>query len=320
MQHGDGVTLPQAGAVKAAKPNVMKRIIRDRALYLLALPGILFFIIFKYGPMWGLIIAFQKYSPYKGMLKSDWVGFEHFIRFFTEEAFFQILRNTLSISILNLIFFFPVPIVLAILLNEVTSRWFKRVTQTVIYFPHFLSWVIIYGLTYILLNQTDGVVNQLIRYFGAEESIPFMMKESLFYPLIVLQNIWRDAGWGTIIFLAALTGIDPALYEAARMDGAGRFRQIWHITLPGIRNVITVLLILRIGHMLDVGFEHIFLMTNAAVSDLAEIIDTYVYRNGILNGQFSYSAAVGLFNSIVGTILVIGANSLSKKLGQDGLY
>jgi putative aldouronate transport system permease protein len=208
---------------------------------------------------------------------------------------------------------------LAVMLNEAGNSVFKRISQTVIYFPHFLSWVIIYGLTYILLNQTDGVINQLIKLLGGD-TVPFMMSTKLFYPTLVAQNIWKDAGWGTIIFLAALSGINPELYEAARIDGAGRFRCIWHVTLPGIRNVIIVLLILRLGQVLDVGFEQVFLMSNGAVSDIADIFDTYVFRNGIQEGNFSFASAVGMFKSVVATVLVVASNQAAKRLGYESLF
>lgn len=301
------------------KKKYLDKIHRSKELYLLALPGILFFIVFKYVPMWGLVMAFQDYSPYLGILHSPWVGLQHFRTFFSDEAFFSLLRNTLSISMLNLIFFFPVPILLSLMLNEMRNEKFKKLTQTVIYFPHFLSWVIIYGLSYILLNQTNGAINLLIAKLGVDP-IPFMMSSKLFYPLLVLQNIWKDAGWGTIIFLAALSGIDPGLYEAARIDGAGRLKQIWYVTLPGISSVIVTLLILRLGQVMDAGFEQVYLMANSAVSDIADIFDTYVYRNGVLNGAFSYASTVGLFKSLIATVMVVLANKLSKKFGQEGLY
>jgi putative aldouronate transport system permease protein len=305
--------------ISPRKVGFFAKLARDKQLYMLAAPGLLFFLIFKYLPMWGLVIAFKEYSPYKGILGSKWVGIEHFERFFSNQDFFILLRNTLSISFLNLLFFFPVPIIISLMLNEVINVRFKKVTQTIIYFPHFLSWVIIYGLTYVMLNQTDGVINKIIQQLGGE-SIPFLSSQRMFWPMLVFQNIWKDAGWGTVIFLAALAGIDPTLYEAARIDGSGRFKQIWHVTLPGIRNVIMVVLILRLGQVLDVGFEQVYLMSNAAVSNVSDIFDTYVYRNGIMNGQFSYSSAVGIFKSVVGTIMVISANRLSKVFGQEGIY
>ena len=301
------------------KIGFLKRLARDKQLYMLAAPGLLFFLMFKYLPMWGLVIAFQEYSPYKGVFGSQWVGFEHFQRFFSNKDFFVLLTNTLSISFLNLVFYFPAPIIISLMLNEVVNQKFKKLTQTIVYFPHFLSWVIIYGLTFVMLNQTDGVINKIIEYMGGN-AIPFLSSQKLFWPMLVLQNIWRDAGWGTVIFLAALSGIDPSLYEAAKIDGAGRLKQVWHVTLPGIRSVIIVVLILRLGQVLDVGFEQVYLMSNAAVSSVSDIFDTYVYRNGIMNGQFSYSAAVGIFKSVVGTFMVVTANKLSKVFGDEGIY
>jgi putative aldouronate transport system permease protein len=286
---------------------------------MLALPGVLFFILFKYVPMWGLIIAFQNYSPYVGILHSEWVGLEHFERFFNNSDFYLLLRNTLAISLLNLLLFFPAPIIIAIMLNEVRHRAFKRVVQTVIYFPHFLSWVIIAGISFIMLGQADGVINSILVLLGFEK-IAFLTSSELFWPMLTLQNIWKDAGWGTIIFLAAISGIDPTLYEAARMDGASRLKQIRYVTLPGIAHVIVMLLILKLGDVMDVGFEQVFLMGSAAVSDVADVFDTYVYRNGVLNGEFSYTASVGIFKSVIGLIMVMAANRLAKMFGQDGLY
>jgi putative aldouronate transport system permease protein len=320
MSRNSAVISDNAIVQKAEKKKrYIDKIIRSKELYILALPGILFFILFKYVPMWGLVIAFQDYSPYQGILHSPWVGLEHFRNFFTDDAFWSLLRNTLTISILNLLLFFPAPIFLSLMLNELRNERFKKLTQTVIYFPHFLSWVIIYGLSYILLNQTNGAINLLVEKLGADP-IPFLMSTKLFYPLLIVQNIWKDAGWGTVIFLAALSGIDPGLYEAAKIDGAGRFKQIWYVTLPGISGVIITLLILRLGQVMDAGFEQVYLMTNSAVSDIADIFDTYVYRNGVLNGAFSYSATVGLFKSLIATVMVIAANKLSKAFGQEGLY
>ena len=247
------------------------------------------------------------------------MGFDHFIRFFSNSDFYLLLRNTLAISFMNLLLFFPAPILISIMLNEVRQVVLKRFVQTVIYFPHFLSWVIIAGISFIMLGQSEGVVNSMLTLLGFEK-IPFLTSTHLFWPMLTLQNIWKDAGWGTIIFLAAVSGIDPTLYEAAKMDGAGRMKQIWHVTLPGIRNVIFVLLILKIGDIMDVGFEQVFLMGSSAVSNVADVFDTYVYRNGVLNGEFSYTSSVGLFKSIVGLIMVVGANKLTKMFGQDGLY
>jgi putative aldouronate transport system permease protein len=292
---------------------------RDKFLYLLALPGILYFLLFRYGPMWGVIISFQDYSPFQGFWNSPWVGFEHFARFFSNPDFFILLRNTLAINFLNLIFFFPLPILLSIMLNELRQQTYKKLVQSIIYLPHFLSWVIIVGITFLLFSLGDGIVNKVLVAMGYAK-FDFLTNKSLFWGMLTAQSIWKDAGWGTILFLAAMAGIDPQLYEAARIDGAGRFRQIWHVTLPGIRSVIIILLILRIGHIMDVGFEQVFLMMNGAVAEVADVFDTYVYRLGIRQGQFSFSTAVGFFKSIVGLLMVIAANHLAKRLGEDGVY
>lgn len=292
---------------------------KERWLYLFMLPGLVYFIIYKYVPMWGVLMAFQKYQPHLGILGSEWVGLRHFERFFSEPEFWKLLRNTLYIAVLDTGIFFPITIILALLLNEIRSELFKRSLQTLVYIPHFLSWVVVVGISYILLTTEGGVINELLVWLGFEKA-QFLMSEFWFRPLIILQMIWKDAGWGTIIFLAALAGINPSLYEAARIDGASRWRLLWHITLPGIRSVIVILLILRLGSFIDLGFEQIFLMVNALNREVGEVFDTYVYYVGMQQGQFSYSAAVGLFKSVVGLILVLGANWIAKKLGEEGIY
>ncbi|TBL79116.1 ABC transporter permease [Paenibacillus thalictri] len=292
---------------------------RDKILYVLMLPGLLFFLIFKYVPLWGIVIAFQDYSPYMGMWASDWVGLDHFTRLFGNLDFFILFRNTMLISLLNLVFFFPVPILLSLLLSELNNMVFRRWVQSIVYLPHFLSWVVVVGVTFLLLSQSSGVVNLALADMGFQK-IDFLTNKSLFWIMLTLQNIWKETGWGTIIFLAAIAGIDPQLYEAAKMDGASRLRQIWHITLPAIRSVIIVLFILRIGQIMDVGFEQVFLMMNGAVSEVADVFETYVYRVGIQGGQFSYSTAVGLFKSFVGLFLVVIANQLAKRFGEEGVY
>ncbi|WP_241242751.1 ABC transporter permease [Paenibacillus whitsoniae] len=292
---------------------------KDFFLYLLILPGVLYFVLFKYVPMWGVLIAFQDYSPYLGFLHSPWVGFEHFERLFRGSDFAMLFRNTMMINLLSLVFFFPLPIIVSLSLNEIRREWFKRTIQSIIYLPHFLSWVIIVGISFLMLSKTSGVINELIAAAGGIK-IDFLTEPRYFWWLLTLQTIWKEVGWGTVIFLAAIAGVDVQLYEAARMDGAGRLRQMWHVTLPAIRNVIVVLLILRIGHIMDVGFEQVYLMMNGAVSEVADVFDTYVYRSGIRQGQFSFSTAVGLFKSVVGLIFVIGANRLAKKFGEEGVY
>lgn len=306
-------------ATRSRKNRVWAGIKRDKFLYLLALPGIVYFVLFKYVPMWGILISFQDYSPYQGLMQSKWVGLEHFQRFFSNPDFLQLFRNTMAINLLNLIFFFPLPIVLSLMLNEVRSAAYKKLLQSVVYLPHFLSWVIIVGISFLFLSQGEGILNKILVELGFGK-IDFLTNKNYFWAILTIQSIWKEAGWGTVIFLAAIAGIDPQLYEASTMDGAGKMRQMWHITLPGIRSVVVVLLILRIGHMMDVGFEQVFLMMNGAVSDVADVFDTYVYRLGVKQGQFSFSTAVGLFKSVIGLLLVIGANQLAKKFGEDGVY
>ena len=292
---------------------------RDKYLYLLALPGLLFFLIFKYVPLYGILISFQNYSPFAGMMHSPWVGFEHFQRFFSNPDFAMLFRNTMAISLLRLVLFFPLPIILSLLLNELNSMLYKRVVQTVVYMPHFLSWVIIASLTFLLLAKGDGLVNKVFESLGWAK-IDYLTNPNLFWIMLTVQSIWKETGWGTIMFLAAIASVDPQLYEAARMDGANRLRLMWHVTLPAMRTVIVILLILRLGEIMDVGFEQVFLMYNGAVSQVAEVFDTYVYRVGVQQGQFSYSTAVGLFKSLVGLILVVFSNWLAKKFGEEGVY
>jgi putative aldouronate transport system permease protein len=314
----------QAAAVEPLPPLQRKRpwwqeIWRHRALYLMALPGIVYFLIFKYVPMGGLVIAFQDYSAFLGIFGSPWVGFEHFIRFFTQDAFPLLMTNTIVLSVLLLVFSFPVPIILALMLNELRLKFFQRSIQTVIYLPHFMSWVIVVSLFYVLLTTDGGGVNNLLVSWGLEP-IPFLTDPDWLRPLYVLQEIWKGAGWGTIIYLAAMTAVDMQLYEAAEIDGAGRWRQAWHITLPAIRPTIIVMFILAIGDFLELGFEHMFLMLNSLNREVGEIFDTYVYTAGIQNGQLSYATAVGLFKGLVGLILVIAANRMAKKFGEEGVF
>lgn len=308
-----------AVAAPKYRVNWMKNIIKHRAFYLMILPGLVYFIIFKYIPMYGLIISFKDYKPFLGINGSPWVGTAHFERLFTDPMFFTILRNTLVLFALNILIYFPVPIVLAVMLNEVRHEFYKRSVQTIIYIPHFMSWVIIVSITFVLLSMDRGIINELLAAMGRDK-INFLMNSSWFRPIYILQVIWRESGWGTIIYLAAMAAIDPTLYEAARIDGANRFRQIWHVTLPSIRGVIITLLILKIGNVLELGFEHIYLLLNAMNREVAEIFDTYVYTAGLKQGQYSYSTAVGFFKSFIGLILVMFANWLAKKMGEEGIY
>ncbi|WP_281175748.1 ABC transporter permease [Alkalihalobacterium bogoriense] len=297
----------------------MRRIKKNKWIYLMIAPGILYFFVYKYIPMYGLIIAFQDYKPYLGVTGSEWVGFKHFERLFTSPDFWMIFRNTLVLFALQILVFFPIPIIIALMLNEVRNQMFKKSVQTLIYIPHFMSWVVIVSVSFVMLTLDGGIINSIIESLGFEK-INFLMNPDTFRPMYILQVIWREAGWGTIIFLAAIAAVDPQLYEAAKMDGANRLRQMWHITLPAIRSVIVVLLILKIGDVLELGFEHVYLLLNASNREVGEIFDTYVYTAGLKQGQFSYSTAVGFFKGLVGLILVIFANWLAKKAGEEGVY
>ncbi len=283
------------------------------------LPGLIYFIMFRYVPMGGLVIAFKDYSPFRGITNSPWVGLQQFQRFFETPDFFRLLRNTLGINLLQLVLYFPAPIILALLMNEVRHSTYKRLVQTMVYVPHFVSWVIVASLTYQLFNVSDGVFNYIIKAITGS-SIDILSKPGTFWGLIVGQDIWRETGYGTIIFLAALSGVDQEMYEAARIDGANRLQLTWYITLPAIRSTIITMLILRIGGMLNTGYEQIFLMRNDLNMEMADVFDTYIYTRGIKNGQYSFSTAAGMFKSIVGMILVLGSDKLAKKFGESGLY
>lgn len=286
--------------------------------YLLALPGLVYFLLFHYIPMSGLVLAFKDYSPFKGIWDSPWVGFDQFRQFFGTSNFSMLLRNTLVISLLNLVVYFPFTIVLAILLNEVRLQLFKRVAQTIVYLPHFLSWVVISGITISFFGPSGVINHYLERWFDG--GAMFMTSTEWFRPLIVFQSIWKDAGWGTIIFLAALAGINPELYEAARVDGANRFHHIWHITLPSIKSTIVVLLLLRLGSSLDSNFMQIFLMSNGLNLEVSNVFDLFVYHVGLEQFNYSYAITVGMFKSVVSLILVVAANYAARLLGEDGIF
>ncbi|MBW7453674.1 sugar ABC transporter permease [Paenibacillus sepulcri] len=283
------------------------------------LPGVLYFIIFKYLPMWGVLIAFQDYSPFSGFAGSPWVGFDNFLQFFKDDSFALIFRNTIILAVYNLVFFFPLPIIIALMLNELRIEVFKRFIQTLIYIPHFISWVVVVGIAYILFTPENGLINNLLIGMGGEK-INFLLSNEWFRPMIIGQVLWKETGWGTILFLAALSGVDTQLYEAARMDGANRWRQLWHITLPAIKSTVIILLILRLGSFMDSGFEQVFLMLNPMNREVGEVFDTFVYTSGLQQGHFSYATAANLFKSAVGVALVLGANYLAKKAGEEGIY
>jgi putative aldouronate transport system permease protein len=298
------------------------RFVRDfllnKYLYVMMLPVIAYYAVFHYAPMYGALIAFKDYSPAKGILGSDWVGHANFQDFFTSYYFWRILKNTIIISFYTLLFGFPAPIILALILNEVRSQYFKRFAQTVSYMPHFISLVVICGMIVSFTNN-GGVINNLFAHFGYDGQA-MLQKPELFRPIYVLSEIWQKIGWESIIYIAALTAIDQEQYEAARMDGAGRFKQMWHITLPGIMPTITIMFILRIGNLLNIGFEKIILLYNSVTYETADVIASFVYRKGLLEFGWSYSAAVGLFNSVVNLVLLIGANYITRKLNETSLW
>lgn len=303
--------------VKAGKAWQLKRIWQAKALYIMLLPGIAYYLVFKYAPMYGVVIAFKDFNILDGILGSPWAEpwNKHFLAFFESPYFYQLLRNTILISVYKLIFGIFPPIIMAILLNECRVRWFKSLVQTLTYMPHFLSWVIIYGILIALLSQTSGLINHWIKLLGGE-AIPFMTSTTYFRSILVGSEIWQNLGWGAIIYLAAMSGIDPTLYEAARVDGASRLRMIWHITLPGIRSVIIMLFILNLGHILDAGFGQIYVLYNLQVYPVADIIDTWVFRTGLHQLNFSLASAVGLFKSAIGLVLVLISNKIARRWGE----
>jgi putative aldouronate transport system permease protein len=288
-------------------------------MYLLLVPGLIFLLLFKYTPMYGVVIAFQDFNIFSGIGDSEWVGLEHFQKLIHSDDFFQVLTNTLLISMYKIVLLFPIPIVVALLLNEVRKMLFKRSIQTIIYLPHFLSWVVISGLFVTLLSPTDGLVNQIIIAFGGKP-ISFLQDNSFFRSVVVFTAGWKEIGWNAIIFIAAIAGIDQEQYEAASIDGAGRIRKMISITLPGIMPTIVLMLILRIGSLLEAGTEQILTMYNPLVYDSGDVIGTYVYRMGLGQQDYSFSTAVGLFNSLVGFILIISGNMLSKKFLKRSIW
>lgn len=288
-------------------------------LYVLVSPVIAYFIVFEYMPMYGLQIAFKNFIATKGIWGSPWVGFKHFERFFESYYFWALIKNTLGISLLSLIFGFPAPILLALLINETRHRLFQRVVQTVTYAPHFLSTVVLVGMVMMFLSPKNGLINQMIVWFGGEP-ISFMTEPSWFKTIYVSSGIWQQMGWSSIIYLAALTGIDPQLHDAARVDGAGRLQRIWHINLPGIMPTVVILLILNVGSVMSVGFEKVFLMQNSLNIESSDVISTYVYRTGIVGAQYSFSAAVGLFNSLINFVLLVLVNSIARRMKQTSLW
>lgn len=304
------------------KKSLGKRIVEDfkrhKYKYLIIIPVIIYFYLFHYRAMYGIVIAFKNYRPTLGIDRSPWVGLLHFKSFFNDVNFGRVLGNTLQISFASLCFSFPAPILLALLLNEVKCQWFKKTVQTITYMPHFISMVVLCGMI-TQFTMSSGLFGDIIAFFGGER-INMLADKDYFYPIYVLSGIWAGIGWGSIIYLAALAGIDQEQYESARIDGAGRLAQMWYITLPGLLPVISIQLIMRIGSLLSVGHEKILLLYQPLTYEVADVISTYVYRRGLLAADYSYGSAVGLFNSAVNIILLLISNKISKKVGQSGLF
>lgn len=316
-------TLP-TGAADAPPPprrRVSRRtsIIRSWQLYVLLAPGLIYLIIFKYWPMYGAQIAFRNYNPADGFTGSPWVGLMHFERFINSFQFEELLVNTLTINTVGLLVAFPVPIVLALIVNQLSSPRFKKMVQTVLYAPSFISVVVVVGMIFLLFSPGAGIVNNVIELSGGEP-IFFMGDPDWFRPLYIGSDVWQNAGFSMIIYLAALTAIDPSLHEAAKMDGANKFRRIWHIDIPGILPVVTILFVLAIGNIFNLGFEKVYLMQTPLNLETSEIINTYVYKAGLQQAQFSYSAAIGLFNSVLNLILLVTFNFVAKKANQSSLW
>lgn len=292
---------------------------RDRLLYLLLIPFLLWFLVFKYLPMWGIQIAFKDFSLFRGISGSDWIGLEHFVEFISSEYFLRVFKNTIVISLYGLLICFPAQIILAIMINEVTHAKFKKTVQTLTYLPHFVSVVVVAGIVTTFLSPSSGLFNIILDKLGMEK-IYFLTNPNYFRGIYTTMNLWKETGFASIVFIAAIAGIDTQLYEAAKMDGANKFKRIIHVTLPGILPTIVVMLIMKIGNLLSVGYESIILLYQPATYEKADVISTYVYRSGLIEGRYDFATAVGLFNSIVALVLVISANKISRKVTETSLW
>ncbi|MFS0722969.1 ABC transporter permease [Paenibacillus sp. 1P07SE] len=305
------------------KPNpgrFFKIALQQRYLYLMSLPFVIWVFVFSYLPLWGWTMAFQNFRPGRSFFDQTWVGFDHFVALFSDDRFFLALRNTLAMSFMGLIAGFTVPIILAILINEVRQQVFKRFVQTVSYLPHFVSWVVVAGIVTKMLSTENGAVNDLLMFLGVIDTpYQFMAKGNWFWSIVTAADVWKESGWNAIIYLAAIAGIGPELYEAAKVDGASRIQQIWHVTIPGIRTTIIVLLIMSIGHLISIGFEKQFLLSNNLVRDYAEVLDLYALNYGLGMGRFSFGTAINMFNSVVSIMLLFIANGTFKRITKESI-
>ena len=309
---------PSAGARRRFESSLWSKVRRERWMYAFVLPGFLFFVIFRYLPLLGNVVAFENYSPYLGFFGSPWVGFDNFVALFTNPEVYTALANTIIINGLQILFYFPATIALALLLNSLMGQGVKRVIQSIVYLPYFIGWVVLVSVWQSVLGG-DGLLNQTLTNYGLG-TVNLMRSPDLFKPMMVLQYMWKNVGWGTIIFLAAISKVEPHLYEAAVVDGASPWRRMWHVTLPGIRGIAVLLLILNLGNILTTGFEQILLQEPAVGAAAGQVLDTFVYFEGIVGGNWGLSAAVGLFKGVVGTILIILANRAAHLLGEQGVF
>ena len=310
---------PYASSTLPPKANYWRKVIASKYLIFMSLPMLIYYLLFQYLPMFGIMIAFKNYNVRKGVWASDWVGFKYFDLFFSTPDFLILLKNTFLLGFYSIVWGFPAPLLLALLINEIRSSVFKKFVQTVSYLPHFISNVIVVSMLTMFLSPSGGLVNSIIGLFGFEP-IYFLSLPEAFRTIYISSGIWQGIGWGTIIYLAALTTVDPHLYESADIDGAGRWRKMWNISIPSITPIIILLLILNIGGLLSTGFEKVFLLYNPLTYETADIISTYVYRTGLVNGNFSYASAIGVFNGVTNLLLLLGANYLSKKYKQVSLW
>ena len=318
--------MAKGAAVKSRQELMPEKGMRVRnwktsmTLVVLMLPAMILLAIFNYGPLFGLLMAFQKFTPFKGVFGSPWVGFDNFVWFLTDAKFWQVFRNTLIISFYDLIFGFTAPIIFAILANEIRNMAFKRVMQTISYLPHFLSWVVVGGLVRSLLSPTSGLVNNVLHSVFGMEPIYFITEQSMFRTILVVTDIWMGVGWGSILYFSVISGIDTQLYEAAMIDGAGRLKQTWHITLKSIMPFVVLLVILNMGNILNAGFDQVYNLYSASVYETGDIIDTYVYRVGLNSMQYSFGTAIGLMKSVIAFILMMSANALAKKFTDSKIF
>lgn len=313
-----------AGARRATqsplqKEGLVKRFRKTFFLFLLFVPALIYYIVFKYVPMWGISISFYKYSIFKGLAGSKFIGLRNFKVFFESPSFWSLTVNTLVLGIQSLLVTFPLTVLFALMLNEIRSLRFKKITQTVSYLPHFLSTVVICSLTISLLDPTQGAVNAIIKFFGGDP-IYFMMESRWFRPIYLITEVWQGLGWGTIVYLAAISAVDPGMYEAARLDGAGRLRQIWSITLPSIAPTVSTMFILKVGHVMDASLEKVLLLQQPITYDVSNVLSTYVYQIGLQKGDYSLSTAAGLYTSLVNLVLLLTFNWLSKKVSDTGIF